>query len=178
MEERNRMDNIIGNIKIIVLDVDGTMTDGSIYIDNNGIETKAFNVKDGFSIVSAQKFGMKFAIITGRKSTVVEKRALELKIGDVYQGVHNKTEKLNELLKKHELGYNNCAYMGDDINDSPAMKLAAFVGVPADAVEEAKKMAHFISTKDGGKGAVREFVDYILQKQGLKKKIVDSYMAV
>lgn len=171
------MNNITKNIKIIVLDVDGTMTDGSIYIDNNGIETKAFNVKDGFSIVSAQKMGIRFAIITGRESKIVEKRAQELKISDVYQGVHNKIEKLNELLKKYDLGYNNCAYMGDDINDIPAMKKAAFVGVPSDGVEEVKTIAHFVSSKEGGKGAVREFVDFIMQSQGLKKKIVDSYMS-
>lgn len=169
------MENIVKNIKLIVLDVDGTLTDGNIYIDNNGIETKAFNVKDGFAIVNARKMGINFAIITGRTSLVVEKRARELGIKDLYQGIHNKIEKLDELLIKYNIDYSQCAYMGDDINDISAMEKVAFVGVPADGVEVVKSYAHFISNKNGGKGAVREFIDYILKNQGLDIKILDMH---
>jgi 3-deoxy-D-manno-octulosonate 8-phosphate phosphatase (KDO 8-P phosphatase) len=172
------MKDLAKNIKLIVLDVDGTLTDGTIYIDNNGIETKGFNVKDGFSIANGIKQGVKFAIITGRSSKIVEKRAQELGIEDVYQGVHNKIEKLDELLSKYELTYENCAYMGDDINDLPAMKRSALVGVPQDGVEEVKEYAHFIAKNNGGRGAVREFVDFILKAQGIHKNILDSYKSI
>ncbi len=172
------MESRAKNIKMIVLDVDGTLTDGRIYIDNNGVETKAFNVKDGFSIVSGRKMGIKFAIITGRSSKVVEKRALELGIEDVYQGVHNKIEKLDELLAKYGMTYENCAYMGDDINDIPAMKRSNFVGVPADCADAVMEYAHFVAKSNGGCGAVREFVDYILKVQGLYSKILDSYKSI
>lgn len=169
------MENIVKNIRLIILDVDGTLTDGGIQIDNNGIESKTFNVKDGFGIVSASKLGINFAIITGRTSLVVEKRAKELGIKDLYQGIHNKIEKIDELLTKYKLDYSQCAYMGDDINDISAMEKVALVGVPADAVSVVKEYAHFISKANGGKGAVREFIDYILKNQGLDIKILDQY---
>jgi len=162
-------------IKIIILDVDGTMTDGKITYDNNGTETKSFNVKDGMAIAQAIKYGIKVAIITGRTSKVVEHRATELGILDIYQGVGNKIATLDELLKKYDYNYKNVAYMGDDINDIPAMMRADYVGITADAVSDIDEFANFKSKYDGGYGAVREFIETILKANGIWSKIIQEY---
>ncbi|BDU49616.1 KdsC family phosphatase [Haliovirga abyssi] len=163
------------NIKLIVLDVDGTLTNGTIYIGNSGEELKGFNVKDGFAIVKAQKVGYKFAIITGRKSVIVEKRAKELSINEIHQGIENKRDKLKEVLDKYNMNMKNVAYIGDDINDLPAMKDVGLVGVPYDGAQEVKKISDFISSKKGGQGAVREFIEYILRNNGDWEKILRDY---
>ncbi|OQY10549.1 MAG: 3-deoxy-D-manno-octulosonate 8-phosphate phosphatase [Fusobacteriia bacterium 4572_132] len=162
-------------IKMIILDVDGTLTDGSIHIDNNGIETKSFNVKDGFAIVSAKKMGINFAIITGRSSKVVAKRAEELGIIEIHQGIKNKAKEIEKIKEKYSLKKENIAYIGDDINDLPGLRKAGLKGTPYDGVQEVKKIADFISTAKGGEGAVREFVEYILRVQKLWKKIILKY---
>lgn len=162
-------------IKLVVLDVDGTLTDGTIYIDNEGIETKGFNVKDGFAIANAIKEGINFAIITGRQSKLVEKRAEELGIQYVYQGVGNKVLKLDELLNDLELTYEQTAYMGDDINDLSAIKVAGFTGAPKDGVLEVIKRVDFVANSFGGKGAVREFVEIILKVQNKWDNIISRY---
>lgn len=162
-------------IKLVVLDVDGTLTDGTIYIDNNGIETKGFDVKDGFAIANAIKEGIKFAIITGRKSNLVEKRAEELGIQYVYQGIGNKVDKLDELLDELDLTYEETAYMGDDINDLSAIRVAGFTGAPKDGVLEVIKRVDFVANSFGGKGAVREFVEIILKSQNKWEKIINRY---
>lgn len=162
-------------IKLIILDVDGTLTDGNIYLDNNGNEMKAFNVKDGFAIAQAIKHGIIFVIVTGRSSELVVNRARELKITEVHQGIKNKTKKINEILEKYDILNEELAYIGDDINDFPAMKLAGFKGVPFDGVQELKEIADFISSACGGKGAVREFVETILRAKGIWNKIIESY---
>ena len=165
----------LNEIKIIILDVDGTMTDGKITYDNNGTETKSFNVKDGMAIAQAIKYGIKVAIITGRTSKVVEHRATELGILDIYQGVGNKIATLDELLKKYDYNYKNVAYMGDDINDIPAMMRADYVGITADAVSDIDEFANFKSKYDGGYGAVREFIETILKANGIWSKIIQEY---
>lgn len=169
------MKELAKNIKLIILDVDGTLTDGSIVIGNNGEELKSFSVKDGFAIVQAGLCGIKFAIITGRSSKIVEKRALELKIDEVHQGIKNKVAKLKEIMDKYGILESETAYMGDDVNDLMAMKMVGFKGAPFDAVQEIKEAADFISTAPGGKGAVREFVELILREQGHWKEIVKKY---
>lgn len=161
------------NIKLIVLDVDGTMTDGKIYIDNNGIESKSFNVKDGFAIVNAIKYGIKFAIITGRSSKVVEKRAEELKIEELHQGVENKIETLDKILLKYNISYEETAYMGDDLNDISVMKRVGFSAAPADCIEAVSDIVSFKSKYKGGEGAVREFIEYLFDERQLYKKFYD-----
>lgn len=165
----------LNEIKIIILDVDGTMTDGKITYDNNGTETKSFNVKDGMAIAQAIKYGVKVAIITGRTSKIVEQRAIELGILDIYQGVGNKIATLDKLLKKYDYKYSNVAYMGDDINDIPAMMRANYVGITADAVSDIDEFANFKSKYNGGYGAVREFVETILKANGIWRKIIQEY---
>ena len=146
-------------IKLVLLDVDGTLTDGGIYRGNNGEELKRFNVKDGYAIVNAQKLGIEFGIITGRKSELVEIRAKELKIKYLYQGISEKTVILEEIIKKDSLSKEEIAYMGDDLNDLLIMKQVGLSGTPKDAVD-------FVSKKNGGAGAVREFIEHILKKDG------------
>ena len=153
-------------IKLVLLDVDGTLTDGGIYRGNNGEELKRFNVKDGYAIVNAQKLGIEFGIITGRKSELVEIRAKELKIKYLYQGISEKTVILEEIMKKDGLSKEKIAYMGDDLNDLLIMKQVGLSGAPKDAVDEVIQVADFVSKRNGGSGAVREFIEHILKKDG------------
>lgn len=165
----------LNRIKIIILDVDGTMTDGRITYDNNGVETKSFDVKDGMAIAKAIQYGIKVAIITGRKSKVVEYRAKELGIIDIYQGISNKIETMDKLLNKYSMTYENVAYMGDDINDIPAMMRAHYVGGTLDAVSDIEEFIDFKSIYNGGEGAVREFIETILKEQGIWEKVLEDY---
>lgn len=162
-------------IKLIVLDVDGTLTDGKLYIDNNGNEMKAFNVKDGLAIAQAIKYGIKVAIITGKTSKIVEQRAMELGIQEVRQGIKNKVLELKEILDKYSLTFDNVAYMGDDLLDLKVMELCRISGAPKDSVQEVLNICDFISTKNGGEGAVREFIEMILKEQGIWQKVLENF---
>ncbi|MBI5099183.1 MAG: HAD-IIIA family hydrolase [Nitrospirae bacterium] len=163
-------------IKLLILDVDGVMTDGSIILDNEGNEFKRFNVRDGHGIKMLGRAGIKTGIITGRKSKVVEIRARELAIIDVYQKVYKKSAVYDELLKKYRCKDENIAFMGDDIVDVELLKRAGLSAVPADADEETKKYADIVMEKDGGRGAVREFTDLILKSTGLWEKVSREFL--
>ncbi len=158
------------SIELIVLDVDGTMTDSRITYSENGDEIKSFNVKDGLAIASWRKLGKQVAIITGRSSKIVERRAKELRIEHFYQGVHNKKEVLNRLLEKLHLNINNVAAIGDDLNDLKMLEAAKISFVPRDASAYVDKVANVILTKRGGDGAVREMIEYLIVKEGLEEK--------
>jgi len=163
------------DIKLLILDVDGVLTDGSIILDNGNNEYKAFHVRDGHGIRMLIHAGIKVAIITGRYSQVVERRAHELGITDVFQKCLKKKAAYAQLLKQHSLKDREVAYVGDDIIDAPIM---AVVGLPvavADAADEAKKYALMITKNRGGRGAVREITDFILKAKGLWKRIFDEY---
>ncbi|MGL4687359.1 MAG: KdsC family phosphatase [Fusobacteriaceae bacterium] len=162
-------------IKAIALDVDGTLTDGKLYIGNSGEEMKAFSVKDGMAIAGAINLGIKIFIITGKNSEIVKKRAEELGITDIFQGVHNKVEVLKILCQKYSLAPDNIAYMGDDLNDCGAIEFSGFSGAPKDSALEVINMVDFISSNKGGEGAVREFIEYLLKENKLWDKIVDKY---
>lgn len=152
-------------IKLAAFDVDGVMTDGSITYDENGVEYKTFNAKDGHGITMLNNAGIITAIITARNNGTVQHRAENLKFKEIHQGSKNKIETLNEILKKYNLTLEETAYMGDDLPDLCILEKAGFSGCPADAVDEVKKTAHFISAKNGGRGAVREFCEIIVKKQ-------------
>jgi 3-deoxy-D-manno-octulosonate 8-phosphate phosphatase (KDO 8-P phosphatase) len=164
------------SIKMIVLDVDGTLTDGGIYIDNHGNEIKRFNAKDGLAIAQSIKHGVDCAIITGRDSQIVEKRSKELGIKHLYQGVHDKKDKLESIAKEINIPLASIAYIGDDINDLEVMKAVGFPACPNDAVQEVRSISKYIATSDGGKGAVREIIEYILKEKGIWEKIVTNYV--
>lgn len=151
-------------IELIILDVDGTLTDGSIIHSNNGDELKSFDVKDGLAIASwTKKLGKKVAIITGRTSKIVEKRAAELQISYLYQGVHNKDEIIDDILKQESLSWENVASIGDDLNDLKMLKKSSISFCPNDAVEDIKNSVSRVCTKNGGYGAVREMIEFILE---------------
>ncbi len=158
-------------IKLLILDVDGVMTDGSIILDNEGNEFKRFHVRDGHGIKMIQKAGIAVGIITGRKSKVVEIRAKELGIKDVYQKIFQKSAVFEKLLKKYGCKDENVAFMGDDVVDQELFKRAGLTAAPADAEESAKKWADIVSSRKGGRGAVREFVDIILKASGNWEKV-------
>jgi len=151
-------------IKLIVLDVDGTLTNGQIIYDSNGVESKAFDVKDGMAIASWTKsLNLNAAIITGRDSKIVKKRADELGITHLYQGVHNKKEQIDIILDELNLTWKNVACIGDDLNDYSMLKKAEISFCPNDAVEDIKDIVNVICSKSGGHGAAREMVEYILK---------------
>ena len=151
-------------IKLILLDVDGTLTDGGIYRDETGNEIKKFNVKDGYAIVHASNLGIDFGIITGKKSKLVEIRANELKIKYLYQGISEKTKSLEKIINITGLKKEEIAYMGDDLNDLHIMKETGLTGAPKDAVKEVLDIVDFVSLKNGGEGAVREFIEFVLKR--------------
>ena len=163
------------DIKILVHDVDGTLTDGKIYVDDKDNSFKAFNVKDGFALVNWLKLGGEVAILTGKKSNIVEKRAKELGIKYIIQGSKNKKQDLKNLLKELNITFENVAYMGDDLNDLGVMKSVGFSACPKDSVQEVLEITNFISSKNGGDGAVREFLEHIMKKNGMWKKILEKY---
>ena len=163
------------SIELIILDVDGTMTDSRITYSENGDEIKSFNVKDGLAIASWRKLGKQVAIITGRSSAIVARRAKELRIEYFYQGVHNKKEVLEELLIKLDLSMENVAAIGDDLNDLQMLKAAKISFVPRDASTYVDKIASVILTKKGGDGAVREMIEYLIIQEGLEEKYLELW---
>jgi 3-deoxy-D-manno-octulosonate 8-phosphate phosphatase (KDO 8-P phosphatase) len=163
------------SIELIVLDVDGTMTDSRITYSANGDEIKSFNVKDGLAITSWRKLGKQVAIITGRSSAIVARRAKELQIEHFYQGIENKKEVLESLLVKLGLTMENVAAIGDDLNDLQMLKVAKLSFVPRDASVYVEKIATVVLSKKGGDGAVREMIEYLISQEGLEKKYVELW---
>ena len=163
---------MVDKIKVIVMDVDGTLTDGKIYMGVDGEVMKAFDIKDGHAIYNFKNYGIIPAVITGRTSKIVENRCRELKIEHLYQGVSNKAEKLEELLDKlgkadgREYTFENVAYAGDDLIDLGCMTKCAIAICPADAVDEVKAVSHLVSVHNGGNGVVREFYDLVKKLKG------------
>ncbi len=165
-------------ITLIVLDVDGTMTDGGIYIDNNQVETKKFNIKDGAGILLAQSVGIDFLILTGRESKCVEKRAAELKIKYLAQGIADKRKYLEAFAKLHNIQPESIAYIGDDLNDLPAMHYVGVSVCPIDAAEGVKEYCDFVLPRKGGEGAVRAFVEILLKDRGLWNNALNNLFPV
>jgi len=162
-------------IKMLILDVDGVMTDGSIIMDSDGREMKNFNVRDGHGLVMIQRHGIQVAILTGRTSAVVDHRARDLKITEVYQGALNKKEVFAEILKKNNLMPEAIAYMGDDIVDIPVLKLVGFSAAVADALDVVKKPVDYVTANKGGQGAVREICEMLLIAQGYWTQVAARY---
>lgn len=163
-------------IRFLVMDVDGTLTDGMLHIGENGELYKSFNCKDGYGIHHIlPELGIIPVIITGRNSLMLKKRCEEIDITELYQGVWDKPATLRQVLDKYSrtegvtYSCRNVAFIGDDLNDMDIMHLVGesggLTGCPADAVPEIYSLAAFRSAKDGGRGAVREFIDYIRDKE-------------
>ena len=149
----------MSKIKLLVMDVDGTLTDGKIYMGNNGEVMKAFDVKDGCGIKDIlPTMGITPVIITGRVSQIVENRAKEIGITEFHQGVRDKLAVLKEVAEKYAATPDEIAYIGDDINDLDCIEYCGVTASPADAVEEVRQKVSFVCQNDGGKGAVRDFI--------------------
>ncbi len=151
-------------IKLFVLDVDGVLTDGKIIINDDGVESKNFNVRDGMAMAIARRKGYRFAVISGRYSKVVEHRITELGIEEIHQNVSDKRKKFYEVLEKLGLEAKEAAFIGDDINDMPIIEVAGLSAAPKDGDESVLEKVDFVSRFNGGEGAVREFVETVLKE--------------
>jgi len=163
-------------IKLLVLDVDGCLTDGKIIYSNESTETKEFNVKDGLAIVSWIKLGNHVAIITGRESFIVKKRADELGIQHLYQGVKDKASVLRELVASLSLEFYEVASIGDDLNDFKMLSVVGRSFTPADGVKEIREVVDTVLSKSGGDAAVREMIDIILEENDQKEDFLSLWI--
>ncbi len=164
------------NIKLVIFDIDGVMTDGSLFFDNNGDEYKAFNSFDGHGLRMLQECGVKVAIITGRKSELVKHRMNDLGVTLLYQGYRDKTPAFEALLKEVNISKDQITYVGDDVVDLPIMSQLDFAIAVQNAHPFVKKHAHWITERSGGRGAVRDVCEFILQAKGLLDDKLDSYL--
>ncbi len=163
MPNKSTLARRLKTIKVLLLDVDGVMTDGGIYYGESGEELKKFNSQDGYGIVHLQRRGVKVGILTGRFSRTVEKRAHELGISEVYQNMENKGEAYAAIKARLEVSDREVAYIGDDEPDLPVLKLAGFSAAPANAVPAVRNAVDYVCKRAGGSGAVREVIDLILE---------------
>ena len=159
-------------IKAVVFDVDGVMTDGSLTFDENGVEYKTFNAKDGQGIVMLNRAGFVTAIITARENGTVRHRFNNLGMTKLYEGQKNKIAALNAFMEEFNLKPEEIAYMGDDLPDMEVLKNCGLAVCPNDAVDEVKSICDIVTSKDGGRGAVRELCDFVLDAQGIKKEYI------
>lgn len=163
-------------IKLLALDVDGVLTDGIIYYSPAGDAMKGFSARDGMGISLVRSAGLKTALITGRRSPMVEQRAKDLHIDYVIQDAARKLSAMEKLCSEIGITMSEVAYMGDDLNDVELISHCGFGAAPLDACEEARRAAAFISAYNGGHGALREFVEYILKNQDLWNVVLDKYL--
>lgn len=164
-------------INIIVLDVDGTLTDGSIYYGDNDVETKKFNTKDAAGILAAQAVDIPCMILTGRSSEAVTRRGQDLHVKYVVQGISDKEAFLRDFLMEKGINAENALYVGDDLNDVACMKLVGHVACPIDAADEVKEISEYISKLQGGHGAVRDCIFYYLKRMNIYEEAIKKAYA-
>jgi 3-deoxy-D-manno-octulosonate 8-phosphate phosphatase (KDO 8-P phosphatase) len=173
MSSTNNTD--LTNIRLLCLDVDGTLTDGRIFYSDTGQEMRSFDVHDGLGMVLARHANLTIAWITGRQSSLVEKRAKELKIPYLRQRVHDKKTQIEKIAQELEISMVQVAFMGDDLNDLVSMQACGVAIAPKNAVLEVQNIAHIVTERTGGRGAVREIIDAILKAQGTYEDAVKQY---
>lgn len=159
-------DDMVEKIKYLVIDVDGTMTDGGIYYDENGNEVKKFCTKDAAGFFAAHQVGIKIIVLTGRRCAATERRMSELKVDYLYQNIRDKANFLKEFMVEQNIESDEIGYIGDDLNDLPPMNLVAYIGCPADSCKEIISRANYVSQLCGGYGAVRDIIEHILEERG------------
>lgn len=165
----------IKRIKLLILDVDGVLTDGKIIYNDRGEEIKAFNVKDGHGLKLLMRSGTEVALITGRESKVVLHRARDLGIKQVYQKATNKIEVYENILREKRLEDNQVGFVGDDLVDIPVLRRVGFSATVRDAIPEVKEVADYVASKKGGEGAVREICELLLKAQDKWEEITARY---
>jgi 3-deoxy-D-manno-octulosonate 8-phosphate phosphatase (KDO 8-P phosphatase) len=163
-------------IKLLVFDCDGVLTDGRIIYDSGGVESKNFHAQDGMGFMLLRQTEVQVAVITGRRSELLQRRCEDLKINHLFQGEANKLQCLTEFLQQLGFDFSNVLYMGDDWNDLLVMNNSAFSVCPADAPEKIRGLVDHVTTKAGGRGAVRECIDFVLAKKGLYEQAVQAYL--
>jgi 3-deoxy-D-manno-octulosonate 8-phosphate phosphatase (KDO 8-P phosphatase) len=161
--------------RLLIMDVDGVLTDGRIIYDYDGHELKVFDVKDGHGIVMAHRAQLRTALISGRESEVIARRAQELGIELVFQKIWNKLEVYEKILSDYQLMHDEVAYIGDDLVDIPLLRRVGLAVAVADAVDEVKVACHVITQRPGGQGAVREVIELILRAQGHWDNLMERY---
>ena len=166
----------LADIEMLVMDVDGVLTDGTLVINADGSESKFFNSMDGHGIRMWQRAGLKVALISGRASEPTQRRAEQLQIEYVFQDCHNKLPVFEKLLEQLGLSPDKVAYIGDDLTDLPVIRYAGFGVAVANAVDEVKQYADYVTTRPGGSGAVREVIEYILKNSGRWQKLMTRYL--
>lgn len=159
-------------MKLIVIDVDGTLTDGSVIYDDKGNEVKKFSVKDAAGFFAAKTAGIKTMVLTGRECKATTRRMKEMKVDFLFQNIKDKEKFLKDFCNKNDLTEEDVGYIGDDLNDLSAMSLCRFVGCPADSCQEVLAVADFVSKKKGGDGVVRDIIEYYLRDQGIWNKVI------
>ncbi len=165
-------------IKLLLMDCDGVLTDGRITLLPNADEQKTFHVRDGHGLVLLHRAGLRSGIISGRSSSLVERRAKELGIEFIRQGTWNKIEDFEEIISEAGISLAETAFVGDDVTDVPLMLRVGFAVAVADAVPEVLKVAHFVTKLNGGYGAIREVTDLILQTQGNWQNLMQRYFDI
>jgi 3-deoxy-D-manno-octulosonate 8-phosphate phosphatase (KDO 8-P phosphatase) len=163
-------------IKLLILDCDGVLTDGRIVLLSETDETKFFDVKDGHGIRMAGRAGLKTAIISGRASFAVRARVRDLGIDYLHESSWVKTAPYDEILRAEGIGDDSVCYVGDDVTDIPLLRRAGLAVAVADAVDEARQYAHYVTSRPGGRGAVREVIEMILKAQGKWKEVMSRYL--
>lgn len=165
----------IRKIKVVLVDVDGVMTDGRIVFGNYGDELKFFDVQDGFGLVMLRRAGFKTVMISAKKSRINHKRAKEVHITKLYQNAFDKLKVYEKILRKFRVRDEEVCYLGDDLIDAPVLKRAGFAVAVKNAVQEVQALAHYVTQKSGGRGAVREIADMILKNQGKWDEVTKRY---
>ena len=166
----------IKRVKLLILDVDGVLTDGSIAYTDEGMEIKSFNVKDGHGIKLLMRSGVRVALVTARESDAVAARAKDLGIEDLYQGEKEKLSAFERILIKRGISAQETAYVGDDLIDLPVLRRAGFSVAVSDAVKEVREGVDYVTGLPGGRGAVREITDLICRVQGTWKEVAGRYL--
>jgi 3-deoxy-D-manno-octulosonate 8-phosphate phosphatase (KDO 8-P phosphatase) len=163
-------------VRLLLLDVDGVLTDGTVEIDSTGRESKRYFIRDGLSLVWARREGIDVGLLSGRASGSTTRRAAELGIHIVVQGNTNKLQGYEDILTTHGLADEDVAYMGDDLLDLPVMRRVGLATAPADSTEDVLRRAHWVSRHPGGRGAVRELVELLLDARGRWRPLVETYL--
>lgn len=167
----------LSNIKILICDCDGVLSDGLIIYDNNRNEIKNFSTHDGLGIKILSYSQIKIAVVTGRQSRILEKRCQDLNISLLYQNVKNKKRVIHDILNEQKLDWSNVAYIGDDWNDYYAMQASFFKIAPANAFENFKMTVDYVTERSGGYGAVREAIEYILKSRNEFEKVLEAFLS-
>lgn len=165
-------------LKYLIIDVDGTLTDAGIYYDENGNELKKFCTKDAAGFFAARKVGIQIMILTGRECAATTRRMQEMRVEYLIQNCKDKVSYIRKFMEDNGISKEEMGYLGDDLNDLPGMNLCSFVGCPADACDEIKKKADYVSGIKGGHGAVRDIVSYLLKERGEWDKAIAAVYGI